>query len=110
MSNELHERIIRIESLMEQMKAAADPETRAAALELVQTMMEFHNVGLGRMVEIIQGTGDTGAALMSAFAQDAAVVRMLLVHDLPKPRGVIATGDKHSRHRGHPRRYRHRFN
>jgi len=110
MSNELHERIIRIESLMEQMKAAADPETRAAALELVQTIMEFHNLGLGRMVEMIQGTGETGAALLSAFAQDAAVFRMLRLHDLPKPRIVIGTGDRHNHHRGHPRRHRHRFN
>jgi Fe-S cluster biogenesis protein NfuA len=81
MSNRLHDRIVRIEMLIEQMKTAADPETRAAALELVQTMMEFHNVGMDRMMEIIAGNS-AAATIMDSFAQDPVVSSMLLLHDL----------------------------
>jgi hypothetical protein len=81
MSAALHERIIRIEGLIAQMKAAADPETRAASLELVQTMMEFHNVGLDRMMEIVS-QDDAGPPILDAFAEDPVVSSMLLLHDL----------------------------
>ena len=82
MSYRLHERIVRIEALIEQMKSGADPETRAASLELVQTMMEFHNVGLDRMVEIIGNGGAAGKAIMETLVQDPVVSSMLLLHDL----------------------------
>jgi hypothetical protein len=81
MSAALHERIIRIEGLIAQMKAAADPETRAASLELIQTMMEFHNVGLDRMMEIV-GDNLESRPILDAFAEDPVVSSMLLLHDL----------------------------
>lgn len=87
MSAALHERIIRIEGLIAQMKAAADPETRAASLELVQTMMEFHNVGLDRMMEIVSQDG-AGPPILDAFAEDPVVSSMLLLHDL-HPRDAV---------------------
>jgi hypothetical protein len=82
MSTALHERIVRIEALIEQMKSASDPETRAASLELVQTMMEFHNVGIGRMMEIISSNDEGGGAIMYGFTQDDVVSSLLLLHDL----------------------------
>jgi Fe-S cluster biogenesis protein NfuA len=82
MSKGLHERIVRIESLIEQMKSAADPETRAASLELVQTMMEFHNVGIDRMMEIIANNEEGGGTILNAFTHDDIVSTVLLLHDL----------------------------
>jgi len=82
MTTKLHDRIVRIESLIEQMKTAADLETRAASLELVQTMMEFHNAGMDRMMDIIADNGAAGETILDNFAQDPLISSMLLLHDL----------------------------
>jgi len=82
MSSALHRRIARIEGLVEQMKGAADQGTRAAALELVQTLMEFHYAAVDRMMEIVADTEEAGTAIMRGFAQDDVVANMLLLHGL----------------------------
>jgi hypothetical protein len=94
----LHDRIVRIEALIEQMRTAADPETRAASLELVQTMMEFHNVGMDRMMEIIADNDAAATTIMDRFAQDPLVSSMLLLHDL-HPRRAGDPGCRGSRNR-----------
>jgi Fe-S cluster biogenesis protein NfuA len=79
MDRVLQRRITRVEALVEQLKTAGDPETRAAALELVQTLMEIHYAGLDRMMEIVS---DSNATTLDVFAQDDSVANMLLLHGL----------------------------
>ena len=41
----------RIEKLAAKLENAGDPETRAAALDLVQSVIELHGAALDRMIE-----------------------------------------------------------
>jgi len=71
----------RLEVLVNEVRSIADAAARDSALELVQAVMELHRESLDRLLEIVAGA-ETGGALMDAFAHDAAVSRLLLLHDL----------------------------
>ena len=70
------ERIRRIESLVAAVEATADPAAQANTRELLQAVLELHGRGLQRMMEI------AGAQAAEAFAGDALVGSLLLLHDL----------------------------
>jgi Fe-S cluster biogenesis protein NfuA len=78
----LKERLARIERLAEDVKRARDAKTRASALELVQTIMEFHAQAIDRMMEMIADTGDGGWEIIERFARDELVSNVLLLHGL----------------------------
>jgi Fe-S cluster biogenesis protein NfuA/nitrite reductase/ring-hydroxylating ferredoxin subunit len=59
-----------------------DPEARASALELVQSLMELHGGGLERMMEIASEKGEAGEAIMDEFARDELVKGLLLLYGL----------------------------
>jgi Fe-S cluster biogenesis protein NfuA len=75
MDNELKERIGRIGILAEQVKSPA-------AIELVQTMMDFHRAAIDRMMEIVADGDQLGLDLIAALAGDELVSNMLLLHGL----------------------------
>ena len=75
MNSELKARIARIEALAGQVKSPA-------AIELVQTMMDFHRSAIDRMMEIIADGDQLGLDIISALAADELVSHMLLLHDL----------------------------
>ena len=71
----------RIESLAARLENAADPETRAAALDLVQSVVELHGAALDRMLQSFSRTAEGEKALNEAL-QDDMVASMLLLHGL----------------------------
>jgi Fe-S cluster biogenesis protein NfuA len=71
-----------IERLVEKIRGAGDLETQQAALELLQAVMEFHERGIDRMLEIASGRGDAGWALIDDFGNDPLVSHLLLLHGL----------------------------
>lgn len=71
----------RLDSLVQRVRAIADPAARDAALELVQAVMDLHASSLEQMMDILHESG-AGAAAFDAFAADAQVSNMLLLHDL----------------------------
>jgi len=81
MDTSLQQRVARIESLIEEMKAATDPKTGAAAIEVVQTLMELHYSGLDRIMEVITDSDEAGK-IMNKFAEDEMVSSLLLLHGL----------------------------
>jgi Fe-S cluster biogenesis protein NfuA len=75
MDNELKARIARIEALAEQVNSPA-------AIELVQTMMDFHRAAIDRMMEIISDGDQLGLNIVATLAADELVSHMLLLHGL----------------------------
>lgn len=70
-----------VERLMRQLEQAGDPETRAAALELVQSVIELHGAALERMIEKIAEVPGGPQAVNHAL-QDELVSSIFLLHSL----------------------------
>jgi Fe-S cluster biogenesis protein NfuA len=61
---------------------ATDPQTRDAALNLVETLMTFHAAAINRMMEITSEADDTGWRIIDEFGRDELVSHLLLLHGL----------------------------
>jgi Fe-S cluster biogenesis protein NfuA len=71
----------RVEKLAAKLEQANDPETRAAALDLLQSVMELHGMALNRMLQELAKTPEGEAALIDAVNDDL-VSAVLLLHGL----------------------------
>jgi Fe-S cluster biogenesis protein NfuA len=78
----MKERIQKIEGLITRIRAADDAATRNAALELVQTVMDFHMAAIDRMMEITAASGEAGWRIIDLFALDDLVANLLILHGL----------------------------
>jgi hypothetical protein len=74
--------IERIADLVEQLEAGSDPASKALSKELLQSVMELHAAGLGRLIDLTRASGAPGEALLERFARDQKVRTLLLLHDL----------------------------
>jgi Fe-S cluster biogenesis protein NfuA len=75
----------RVDKLVGRLDSCSDPELRALALELVQTVVELHGAALERMLESIARTAAGEQALDKAI-EDDLVASVLLLHGLhPDP-------------------------
>jgi Fe-S cluster biogenesis protein NfuA len=75
----------RVDKLVGRLDSCSDPELRAVALELVQTVVELHGAALDRMLESIARTPAGEQALDEAIKDDL-VASVLLLHGLhPDP-------------------------
>jgi len=82
-TQELQERVARIDELIGRLDSSADPVMRATAKELVQTLMDLHGAGLERILEIVsQRAGDAGAGLIECLGHDDLVSSLLILYDL----------------------------
>ncbi len=79
---EFQQRLQKVESLVRTIESAADPNVRAGAVELMQTLMEMNGAGLERMMEIVFESGSGGAQVINRFADDELVGSLLLLYDL----------------------------
>lgn len=79
--------LARIEALVRALEASGDEETRARAQELLRQVLDLHQDGLGRLLEVLRGLpGGEGAA--DGLARDPVVSHLLLLHGLhPRPAG-----------------------
>jgi Fe-S cluster biogenesis protein NfuA len=71
----------RVEKLAALLERAGEPEVRAAALELVQSVIELHGAALERLVDSLLQTSAGEHALGQALENDL-VSSMLLLHNL----------------------------
>lgn len=73
----------RVETLINQIQAAANPAVRTSAEELIQTLLELHGLGLERMLDLIWESGESGQTIIDDhLAQDKLVSSLLLLHGL----------------------------
>lgn len=71
----------RVEKLAAKLDQANDPEVRATALELVQSVVELHGAALQRLIDKCIETPD-GERVLDEALQDDLVSSMFLLHSL----------------------------
>ncbi len=76
------ESLRRIEQLIRQIDAVADPSMRAAARDLVQSLMDFHGAGIERMVELVAASGESSGSIIGSFGRDDLAGALLLLYNL----------------------------
>jgi Fe-S cluster biogenesis protein NfuA/nitrite reductase/ring-hydroxylating ferredoxin subunit len=81
MEKDFQKRIERIEEQIQQIELAADPNLKATAVDLVQSLITMHGVGSERMLELLVDTKD-GQAIIDELANDQLVGSLLILHGL----------------------------
>lgn len=76
---ELQARAAAIEQQVQRVEACADPATRAAAMDLISSVMELHGEAIERMLAIVAADG---GGLAESFARDPLIHGVLALHDL----------------------------
>jgi Fe-S cluster biogenesis protein NfuA len=71
----------RVEKLAAKLETAGDPETRAIALDLVQSVIELHGSALQHMLDSLSST-PSGEQALNEAVNDDLVASMLLLHGL----------------------------
>lgn len=79
---EFQQRIQRVEELVRKIETVADPETRATAIELMQSLMDLHGAGIERMMDITFQNGEPGGRIIDNFARDELIGGLLLLYGL----------------------------
>jgi Fe-S cluster biogenesis protein NfuA/nitrite reductase/ring-hydroxylating ferredoxin subunit len=79
---EFHQRIGRLEALLQQIDKIADAAAREKTREIVQILMEFHGAGLAKIMDLIGSHGQAGPPVLDALARDDLVGNLLLLYDL----------------------------
>jgi len=77
-----HKRIQRIGEIVEQLESAADPNARAMAKELLESLMALHGAALERILEIASENGEPGQTLIRECGRDELVSSVLLLYGL----------------------------
>ncbi len=72
----------RFQALTEALEELPDGHARQVAEDLVGTMVELYGEGLVRILEAIDGAGETGAMIRGRLLEDGVVASLLLIHDL----------------------------
>jgi Fe-S cluster biogenesis protein NfuA len=80
--NDLNARAKRIQDLVTQLEQVADPNTRAAVQKLLPEILQLHQVGLRRILDLIADTGEGAAPVQNRLLADDVVRGLLLIHDL----------------------------
>ena len=71
----------RVEKLAARLESGGDPEIRATALDLVQSVVELHGAALQRLVDSLTRT-PAGQQILSEALENDLVSSMLLLHNL----------------------------
>jgi Fe-S cluster biogenesis protein NfuA/nitrite reductase/ring-hydroxylating ferredoxin subunit len=72
----------RLDALVGELGALADPRARAKAEEVVRLLMHLYGAGLARIMELVDEAGAPAAPLLHRFGDDDLVASLLIVHGL----------------------------
>jgi len=79
---ELQKRMQRIGETVEQLESAADPNSRAMAKELLESLMALHGAALERILELASEAGEAGETIIRKCGRDDLVSSLLLLYGL----------------------------
>lgn len=75
----------RVELMVERVNGFTDPDTRTAALQLLQSIMDLHGAAVARIVELLGGT-EAGRTSLAKLGVDPLICGLLVlygVHPVP---------------------------
>jgi Fe-S cluster biogenesis protein NfuA len=75
-------RIQRIGEMVERLEATTDPNARALARELLESLMVLHGSAIERILEIASEAGETGDTIIRKCGSDELVSSLLLLYGL----------------------------
>jgi Fe-S cluster biogenesis protein NfuA len=78
----LLKRIERIGEMVEQIESSADPNARAMAKELLESLMALHGAALERILEVASEAGEAGETILRKCGRDELVSGLLLLYGL----------------------------
>lgn len=76
------DQVRRIEELVRRVDQIPDPDARATAGELMESILALHGAGMERMMELVSESGPAGDAAIRRFANDSLVASLLVLHGL----------------------------
>jgi Fe-S cluster biogenesis protein NfuA len=79
---DFQKRMRKVEALIEEIEASADPQLRSRTADLTALLMEMHGVGLKRMVELLRQDDAVGGGVVERLAREPLVASLLLLHGL----------------------------
>jgi Fe-S cluster biogenesis protein NfuA len=78
----LQKQIRRIGEIVEQLESTADPNVRAMAKELLESLMSLHGAALERILELTSEAGEAGETVIRQLGRDELVSSLLLLYSL----------------------------
>jgi Fe-S cluster biogenesis protein NfuA len=72
----------RIGGLVQELESIADPAVRAAAKDLVQSLMDLHGAALEKALDIVAEAGEPGMNIITRLGRDALVSSVLILYGL----------------------------
>jgi Fe-S cluster biogenesis protein NfuA len=75
-------RIQRIGEMVERLESTTDPNARALARELLESLMVLHGSAIERILEIASEAGETGETIIRKCGSDELVSSLLLLYGL----------------------------
>lgn len=75
-------RVQRVGEIVEQLESATDPNARAVARELMESLMALHGAGIERILEIAANSGEAGESIIRKCGRDELVSSLLLLYGL----------------------------
>jgi Fe-S cluster biogenesis protein NfuA len=79
---DVQRRIESMEGLIREIEKISDPAVRSLSQQLVQSLMDLHGSGIGRMIEIVHGSGENGQQIVDELGRDPLVGGLLLLYGL----------------------------
>lgn len=78
----LQKRMQRIGEIVARLESDADPNTRAVAKELLESLMALHGAALERILQLASEAGEAGDAIVQKCGRDELVSSLLLLYGL----------------------------
>ena len=78
----LQKQMQRIGEMVEHLESAADPNSRAMAKELLESLMALHGAAIERILELAANAGEAGEAIIRKCGRDEVVSSVLLLYGL----------------------------
>ena len=71
-----------IEDLVRRVEAISDPAVKANTTVLIQSLLDLHGDGFGRIAKILSDEGESGRRILNKMAADELVGSLLLLYEL----------------------------
>jgi Fe-S cluster biogenesis protein NfuA len=85
-NSEFHAQTENINRQVQRVSEIQNEDARAAALDLLQSVMDLHGAVISRVVEVLSGSGDAGRNSLAKLGSDPLICGLLVlygVHPLP---------------------------